>query len=222
MLMMPGRFITIEGGEGSGKSTLIKGLVDALKERDIPCLATREPGGTVGGEEIRNLLVCGSGARWDAMSEALLLFAARRDLLMKVIAPQRARGRWILSDRFIDSTVAYQGYGGGLSVTWIQDIYVAIAGGVFPDLTVLLDIEPEIGLSRAKERFKVLEESQEQHQAENRFEVMDLAFHQRVRQGFLTLADQEPGRYVVINGALPPQDILQMAIDSIQEHFLPS
>ena len=217
---MPGRFITIEGGEGSGKSTLIKGLVDALKTLDIACLATREPGGTVGGEEIRNLLVRGGSARWDAMSEALLLFAARRDLLMKVIAPQRAMGHWILSDRFIDSTVAYQGYGGGLSVTWIQDIYRTIAGGVLPDVTFLLDIEPEVGLSRAKERFKALDENQEQHQAENRFEGMDFAFHQRVRQGFLELASQESGRYVVIDGALSPQDILQVAMDSIQERFL--
>ena len=147
-----GRFITIEGGEGAGKTTQVGLLVAALERAGIPARATREPGGSPGGEAIRRLLLEGDGERWDAVGEALLLVAARRDHVTRLIAPALAQGIWVVSDRFADSTLAYQGYGRGLALDDLAALHRFALGDFAPDLTVILDLPVEIGLARAAAR----------------------------------------------------------------------
>jgi dTMP kinase len=149
---MAGRFITFEGGEGAGKSTHVRLLAEALRAAGLSVVETREPGGSPGAEEIRELLVHGAVARWDPMSEALLHFAARRDHVTRVIAPALAAGDWVLSDRFADSTMAYQGYGHRLGREVIEQLYALAVGDLAPELTVILDLPVEDGLARAGSR----------------------------------------------------------------------
>ncbi len=184
-----GRFITIEGGEGAGKSTQAGLLVDSLTRAGITALRTREPGGAPGAEEIRRLLVEGDPARWDAPSEALLMVAARRSHLTATIWPALERGEWVVCDRFADSTLAYQGYGGGVPLAELEALHRMIAGDFMPDLTLILDLPVELGLKRAAARSG----------GEKRFERMDRGFHERLRQGFLDIARREPRRCVVIS-----------------------
>ncbi len=186
-----GRFITFEGGEGAGKSTQVQLLVAALAHRGIGAERTREPGGAAGAEEIRRLLVEGEPGRWDALSEALLVTAARRVHLRSTIWPALERGVWVVCDRFADSTMAYQGYGGGVPRTDLAALYRVIAGDFAPDLTLVLDLPVELGLQRAATR----------KGNETRFERMDRAFHERLRQGFLDIVQQEPQRCAVIDAA---------------------
>lgn len=183
-----GRFITFEGGEGSGKSTQLRRLVDRLTEAGIDVVATREPGGTPGADAIRALLVEGAADRWDAVTEALLHFAARRDHLEAVIRPALARGHWVVCDRFTDSTMAYQGYGHQLGVPFVDALDRLVTGGAKPDLTFILDIDPEAGLGRAAGRAG----------DETRYESFDKAFHERVREGFRTIAAGDPARCALI------------------------
>ncbi|HXP32108.1 MAG TPA: dTMP kinase [Stellaceae bacterium] len=187
--MRSGRFITFEGGEGVGKSTQVRLLAEALRRAGIAVLTTREPGGSTGAEEIRQLLLTGAAERWDAESEALLMIAARRSHLVATILPALAEGRTVLCDRFADSTEAYQGWGRGLPRDRLQELHRFIAGDFAPDLTLILDLPVETGLARAARR----------PGAEKRFERLDAAFHQRVRQGFLDIARREPKRCVVID-----------------------
>ncbi len=208
---MTGRFVTIEGGEGGGKSTFILGLGLALSQKGIQFQATREPGGTPGAEEIRSLLLKGSVKRWDRMSETLLLFAARRDLIVNFIRPALKQGQWVLCDRFVDSTIAYQGGGGGLDVGFIKNLYDVISEGLKPDLTFLLDIDPALGLARATHRLATTQNE------EGRFEQMPLSFHQKIRQSFLDMAHENPDRYCLIDATLPPQDILQLAMEHLEK-----
>jgi dTMP kinase len=175
----PGRFITLEGGEGAGKSTQIARLKGWLESRGRPVVATREPGGSPGGEAIRKLLVEGAAERWDGTTEALLHFAARRDHLRATVWPALKNGAWVVSDRFADSTRAYQGYG----------LYEAAVGAFWPDLTLVLDLPVETGLSRAAER----------RGSETRYESLPREFHERVRKGFLEIAKRETKRCVVID-----------------------
>lgn len=199
----PGLFITFEGGEGAGKSTQCRMLAEALLNDGHPCLLTREPGGSVGAEEIRNLLVTGQASRWDALTEILLFSAARRDHLVKTIWPAIADGKAVICDRFADSTMAYQGYGYGDKPEIrkkIKALYEMIAGDFRPDLTIILDIDPKEGLRRSCMR---------SGNTEQRFEGMDLSFHQNLRQAFLALAAAEPDRYIVIDGRENPADIHQ-------------
>lgn len=205
------RFITLEGGEGSGKSTLLEGLKASLSSRGICVQGTREPGGTPGAEEIRSLLLKGHVTRWDPFSEALLLFAARRDLIVNFIRPALERGEWVICDRFVDSTCAYQGMAGGLDVSFIIGLYGAISGGLEPDLTFILDIAPEIGLARAEKRLGQCADR------EGRFEQMSLSFHQKARQAFLEMAAKNPQRYCVLNGENAPEKLLAEALDKIEE-----
>jgi dTMP kinase len=193
--MLPARFITIEGGEGAGKSTQAPLLVGALERSGIAALATREPGGSPGAEAIRRLLLEGEGGRWDARSEALLLVAARRDHVDKVIAPALARGNWVVSDRFADSTLAYQGYGRGLATADIEALHRFALGGFMPDLTVILDLPTAIGLDRAAARSP----------ATDRFQLLDPSFHDRLHQGFREIAAANPARCVLIDAAAEPQ-----------------
>ncbi len=200
-----GKFISFEGGEGGGKSTQIALLIDALKEAEIDVLQTREPGGSPGAELIRTLLVEGETDRWDAQTETLLHFAARRDHLTNVILPALDKGQWVLTDRYADSTMAYQGYGHGVSKKAIHGFYQFIAGNKQPDLTIILDLPAEEGLARAESRGK--EKTPEVHQKEDRYERMGLEFHARLRDGFLDIARKNKKRCVVIDATKSIEEI---------------
>jgi len=186
-----GRFITFEGGEGAGKSTQIRRLAEWLSTRGIDALVTREPGGSPGAEAIRQLLVTGEKHRWDPMTETLLHFAARSDHVTRTIEPALAAGRWVVCDRFVDSTIAYQGYGQNVDRTFIENLSHAILGECRPDLTLLLDLPVEVGLARAAER----------RGNETRYEDMEQTFHERIRLGFRDMAAAEPSRFAVIDAS---------------------
>lgn len=194
---MAGRFITFEGGEGAGKTTHVRLLADALRAAGRDVVETREPGGSPGAEEIRELLIHGEAGRWDAMTEALLHFAARRDHVSRVIRPALAAGQWVLSDRFADSTMAYQGYGHGLGREVIDELYDLTVGDLRPDLTVILDLPVEEGLRRAASR----------KDGGSRYERMDRAFHERLRAGFLAIAEREPRRCLVVDASVAVADV---------------
>lgn len=204
-----GRFITIEGGEGAGKSTQAGLLVAALAKAGIAALSTREPGGAPGAEEIRALLVAGEPGRWDAVTEALLMVAARRSHLTHTIRPTLERGAWVVCDRFVDSTTAYQGYGGGVSLAALAELHRLIAGALMPDLTFILDVPVAKGLSRAAGRSG----------SETRFERMDPAFHERLRQGFLEIARGAPGRCVVIDAQTDADAVQQAMLKAVHERL---
>ena len=197
----PGRFITLEGGEGAGKSSQIQVVKDYLEARGIDVVVTREPGGTPGGQEIRNLLVSGDKDKWSPLSETLLILADRAAHLERVIRPALADGKYVVCDRFFDSTRAYQGIAGGLGLEVIHNLQQPVLGTTLPDVTLLLDIDPEKGLSRAQERGGDL-----------RFESKTLAYHQTLRQAFLDFAKQEPERMVVIDA---DRDIEAVSTDII-------
>jgi dTMP kinase len=189
-----GRFITIEGGEGAGKTTQVGLLVAALARAGITARATREPGGSPGAEAIRRLLLEGEGERWDAVGEALLLVAARHDHVTRLIEPALVQGIWVVSDRFADSTFAYQGYGRELALDDLAALHRFALGAFAPDLTLILDLPVEIGLARAAAR----------PAAADRFERLDHAFHERLRQGFRRIAAEDSGRCVIIDAAGDP------------------
>jgi len=187
--MSKGRFITIEGGEGTGKSTQISRLADRLRPIVGEVFITREPGGSTGAEQIRNLLVNGPPERWSAATETLLMYAARRDHIERLIEPAMRGGATVLCDRFHDSTRAYQGAAGGASHALIEALEKTVLEGLRPDLTVILDLPAEQGLARAKAR----------DDGEERFEAKGGEFHERLRQAFLHIATREPDRCVVID-----------------------
>jgi dTMP kinase len=191
------RFITLEGGEGAGKSTHARHLSEALRERGIENIITREPGGSPGAEEIRTLLVEGEPGRWDPMAEILLFLAARADHIARRIKPALAAGRWVICDRFSDSTYAYQGAGRGFDVDVIRKIERAAIGNFAPDLTLILDVPVDVALARTGDRTH----------AENRFEKFDHAFHARLRDFFHGLATREPDRCVLVDTAAPAEQV---------------
>lgn len=199
---MPPLFITFEGGEGSGKSTQIRRLAAALQAQGRDVLITREPGGTPEAEAVRSLLVSGDVARWTAKSEALLNYAAREQHLEQVIRPALAAGKTVLCDRFMDSTRAYQGYAGGVDLGFIDALEKAIVGPTRPDLTLVFDLDPAVGLSRARSRGDAV--------AEDRYERKGIAFHSRLREGFLDILRKEPRRCRLVDAA---QDIDAVAAD---------
>lgn len=210
--MERGRFITFEGGEGAGKSTQIRHLADWLSARGIDALVTREPGGSPGAEAIRHLLVTGEKHRWDPLTETLLHFAARADHVARTIEPALAAGRWVVCDRFVDSTVAYQGYGQNVDRTFIANLAHAILGDIRPDLTLLLDIPVDIGLARAAKR----------RGDENRYETMDLGFHERIRVGFRDMAIADPGRFIVIDANADPDTVQKRIKAAVEAHLFPA
>jgi len=193
-----GRFITFEGGEGSGKSTATSALVKSLAASGRTVLATREPGGAPGAEQIRKLLVSGAVDRWDPMAEALLHFAARREHLEHAIRPALDAGTWVVCDRFYDSTMAYQGYGQGLGPVVVRNLQFVALGDFAPDLTIVLDIPPQDGLGR---------EINSDAKDEARYGRMGAEFHSRVRDGFLAIAAAEPDRCVVIDASQSLDDV---------------
>jgi dTMP kinase len=184
-----GRFITFEGGEGAGKSTQLKRLAARLQVDGLEVVATREPGGSPGAESIRELVLKGNADRWSPVTETLLMYAARRDHVERVIRPALARGAWVVCDRFADSTRAYQGAAGGTDPGLIAALETYILEGTRPDLTLIFDLPVEVGLERAHVRAG----------SEMRFESKGQPFHERLREGFLKIARAEPERCAVID-----------------------
>lgn len=204
-----GRFITLEGGEGAGKSTQIARLKGWLEGRGRSVVATREPGGAPGAEMIRRLLVEGPVERWDGITEALLHFAARREHLRSTVWPALTRGDWVLSDRFADSTLAYQGYGHGVDRKIFEQLYGLAVGAFRPDLTLVLDLPIETGLARAAAR----------RGSETRYESLPRDFHARVRAGFLEIAKQDPGRCAVIDATADIDTIAAAIAGAVSERL---
>lgn len=199
--MTRGYFITLEGGEGAGKSTQAALLAAAIKVRGRVVVQTREPGGSTGAEEIRALLVNGEADRWSPIAETLLIYAARRDHVERLIAPALDRGEVVICDRYADSTRAYQGAAGGAPCALIAALETMVLGEVRPDLTLMFDLPPAVGLARAVARAG----------GEGRFETKDLVFHGQLRAAFLAIAADEPDRCVLID-ALPAPEIVAQAV----------
>lgn len=208
--MTHGRFITFEGGEGAGKSTQVARLAERLRERELDVVQTREPGGSPGAEDIRAIALNGDPGRWSPMTESLLMFAARSDHLERTIRPALEAGRWVVCDRFADSSRAYQGAGGGAPATFIESLDAAIVGATQPDLTLIFDLPVEVGLDRAFGRGLF----------ETRFESKGIAFHERLRQGFLEIARVHADRCVIID-AVGDQDAVAARVWAAVEDRLP-
>lgn len=208
---MPGAviFVAVEGGDGAGKGGVIAAIMRHLEARGTPAIATREPGGTAEGEQLRALLLSNSGAEWDPRSELLLMIAARVQHVRRVIEPALSRGEIVVSDRFVGSTIAYQGAGRGLSQGLIQTLHDEAVGGMLPDLTLVLDVDPRIGIARSRKRLDAGAID------EGRFEGLDLDFHDRVRASFLAQAAAAPERHAVIDASSPPEAVQAAAIAAI-------
>lgn len=209
--MARGRFITLEGGEGAGKSTHIRHLAIWLQGQGIEVVTTREPGGTEGAETIRRLIVEGSVDRWDGLTETLLLNAARRDHVERLITPALARGAWVLCDRYVDSTLVYQGTAKGVAMETLLQLHALATGPLWPDLTLVLDLPPNVGLARAAGRAS--------GQAETRFEDHALDFHEKLRQGFLDLAARFADRCAVVDAGAPLEAVSEAAEAVLRERL---
>lgn len=201
--MEPGRFITFEGGEGTGKSTQISRLVERLRARGLDVVQTREPGGTPGAEVIRRAVLSGKVAALGPFAEALMMNAARDDHLVELIRPALARGAWVVCDRFVDSTRAYQGGLGGVKPEVLAALEESVVGDTRPELTIILDLDPEIALARARARTRA------EGGEGDRFEDEDLDTHRKLRQAFLDIAAAEPGRCVVIDASGSADDVAE-------------
>jgi len=204
--MARGKLITFEGGEGSGKSTQVALLTESFAKAGIKAIKTREPGGVDSAERIREILVKGD-AELDPVTEILLNFAARNEHLQKLILPELEAGNYVICDRFVDSTMAYQGFGHGVSTAYIEIFKNLIVGNFMPDITILLDIDVEQGLSRASSR----------GDKENRFEKMGKDFHRRLRDGFMAIAKKEPERFAVIDAAKPQEEVRKKVLAVINK-----
>jgi dTMP kinase len=205
----PARFITLEGGEGAGKSTQAKKLAAALKKRGIASVSTREPGGSPGAEEIRNLIVHGEPGRWDTLTETLLIFAARADHVRRTIKPALADKKWVICDRFTDSTFAYQGAGRGLDRETIRRLDALVLHDFRPDLTLILDLPVEAGLARTMTR----------GQGATRFEKFDVEFHERLREAFLSIARRNHDRCVVIDATQSANRVAEAIWNAVAKRF---
>ncbi|WP_299017053.1 dTMP kinase [uncultured Caulobacter sp.] len=206
--MTQGFFISFEGGEGAGKSTQIRRLADRLQAAGHDVVVTREPGGSPGAEAIRELLVNGAADRWSPVTETLLMYAARRDHVERVIRPALSRGAIVLCDRFADSTRAYQGAGGDAPASLIASLEDHVLGGTIPDLTLILDLPAEVGLQRAEARGGAA-----------RFESKGLAFHERLRAGYLEIARREPDRCVVIEANAEIDAVTAAISDAVDQNL---
>ena len=204
-----GLFISFEGGEGSGKSTQIKLLANDLSENNLPFILTREPGGTPVGEEIRKTLVSGNVEKLDSYSELLCFTAARRQHLKDLIIPSLNNGQIVICDRFVDSTIVYQGYAGGVQEDKIKYLHEEYCFGMYPDLTILLDIDPVIGLKRKK--FSNLNE--------DRFENQEINFHYDIRNKYLELSKIYKDRYITVDGNLDKVMIFDIVKSQIMNFF---
>jgi dTMP kinase len=213
--MPSGRFITFEGGEGSGKSTQARLLADALHAKGIDGVLTREPGGSPFAEQVRSLILDPDTAPHSALSEALLFYAARADHLDKVIRPALVAGRWVISDRFSDSTRVYQVEAGGLPLDVFKAFELIVVKLTYPDLTFILDVPPEVGLSRATTRRLAQALS-----GEDAYEKRDLAYHTRLREGFLAIAKAEPRRCHVLDATAPEAAIAAEVMAQVERRLM--
>jgi dTMP kinase len=207
-MMVTGRFITLEGGEGAGKSTQTRRLADALAAEGLPVLRTREPGGAPGAEAVRRVLL-GAGP-WDGVAECMLHFAARREHVARTIRPALAAGIWVVSDRFVDSTLAYQCFAQGVPRATFDALATVALEGLQPDLTLVLDFAPEEGLARAARRG-----------VPDRYEAMDEAFHARVRAGFRAIAAAEPDRCAIIDATDAPEGVAAAILRTVRARLMP-
>jgi dTMP kinase len=212
---MKGKFITFEGGEGAGKSLQIKRFAEYLQNKGIDVVITREPGGTEVGKEIRKILVEGNKDKIDEITEILLFYADRRMNLERVVKPALEEGKYVISDRYNDSTIAYQFYGANkFSDTKIMDtIYNVVAGDLKPDLTVLLDVDVKTGLERSFKKAEGMETK------ELRFENVKVDFHQRLRNGYLEMAKNEPERFVVVNANNSVDEVFDELIEKTRSRL---
>lgn len=208
--MVAPRFITLEGGEGAGKSTQVKRLAAAFAAAGIKTCVTREPGGSPGAEAIRSLVVSGEVDRWHPVTESLLFMTARYDHLETRIKPALSRNEWILCDRFYDSTYVYQGIAKNVGTEWLDQLYTHLFGSLQPDLTLWLDLDPKVGLTRTDKRGNV---------AESRFESMDVSFHQKLRDGFAGLAQKHPARIQRINAEVSADAVHSAIIEILNTRF---
>ena len=201
-----GLFISFEGGEGVGKSTQIELLKTSLTKKNINVLSTREPGGTKEGELIRKFLVSGEISSWDSYSESLLFNALRREHINKIINPSLFKGDIVLCDRFIDSTIVYQGVGGGINQTLLLSLHKNFCYDLYPDITFFLSLDPKIGIDRTLSR---------NNKTENRFENMGLSYHQKIQDGFKALSDKNNKRFFEINAELSIKKISNQIYDHV-------
>ena len=201
-----GLFISFEGGEGVGKSTQIELLKTSLTKKNLNVLSTREPGGTKEGELIRKFLVSGEISSWDSYSESLLFNALRREHINKIINPSLFKGDIVLCDRFIDSTIVYQGVGGGINQTLLLSLHKNFCYDLYPDITFFLSLDPKVGLDRTLSR---------KNKTENRFENMGLSYHQKIQDGFKALSDKNNKRFFEINAELSIEKISNQIYDHV-------
>ncbi len=206
---MAGAFIAIEGVDGSGKSGVVRHLIASLRAQGHDVLGTREPGGTPQGEALRGLLLAGEDDAWDPRAELLLMTAARVQHVARIVLPAVAAGRVVVSDRYAGSTLAYQGAGRGMAERLIRDLHAAVVDDVWPDLTLVLDLDPAVGLARSRKRLAV------DAVDEGRFESLDLAFHQRIRAAFLAQAAAAPERHVVVDAGGTPDEVQAAALATL-------
>ena len=207
--MLNKKFITFEGGEGSGKSTQIKILKKRLSKNKKKIILTREPGGTKEAERIRELLVRGKSTKWSGTTEVLLMSTARKDHVDKVILPNLKKGNWVLCDRFIDSTLAYQGYGRNVGEVLIKQLNKSLINNLKPNLTFLFDIDPKIGLRRSKKRIN----------NELRYENMPLTYHRKIRNAYIDIAKKNKKRIKIIDGSLDKNTISEIIWSIIQKEL---
>lgn len=208
-----GIFITLEGGEGTGKTTQIHFLAAYLRAQGREVVITREPGGTLEAEKIRSLLVHREGGDWTPLAECLLLFAGRQMHVENLIKPALARGAVVISDRFVDSTRAYQGYGHGVALQTIAQLNALVLGDFRPDMTFIFDMDVTEGLRRSGRRLAA------EDSAEDRFEQLDIAFHERMRQGYLAIARDEPERCRLVNAAQDAEQVAAFIQESLRENL---
>lgn len=205
---MKGRFITLEGGEGAGKSTQLRLLADAIRARGHDVVETREPGGSPGAEAIRALLLEGADDRWSPEGEALLFAAARSDHIRRTIKPALERGAWVLCDRFLDSSLAYQGGAGGVGAETIRTLHDIGSGGFLPDRTLLLTIDPEIATARARGR---------DVDGADRIGARDAAYHAQVAAAFAAIAEREPDRFRLIDADGPAETVTAKLMAAVKD-----
>ncbi len=207
--IMSGRFITFEGGEGAGKTTQIKALTHFLSKMAKETLCTREPGGTPMAEALRDLVTLGPTGRWSALEEMLIMYTARSELVRTIIKPKLEEGVWVLSDRFADSTTVYQGFAGGVPLDRIRQLHSIVLGEFAPDLTIILDLPPDEGLRRVNSRAQTI----------SRFEKHPAEFYQKVRNGYLQIANENPDRCAVVDAGLPIGQISEQICQLVADKF---
>ena len=202
-----GLFITFEGGEGVGKTTQINLLKSYLLNINYKVVCSREPGGTIEGEQVRKLLVSGSSKTWDPMSEALMFNASRRQHINKIILPSLDKGNIVLCDRFIDSTIVYQGYAGSIEQSILKDLHKKFCYNLYPDLTFFLNLDASLGLKRTRKR--------SDYKEENRFENFGLDYHNKISKGFNNLANNNKERIITIDASQSIEQISKNIINFI-------